>query len=218
MSAEVLQRVRGVAGELVLRREGDVLQVISDGVFLMDTRDGRSERLLVRETVAASAAAPARVLVGGLGVGFSLLEALSLPDVGEVVVSELEPQVVRWHTDGPLREITRGAVEDARVRVVLGDVRDLLAASAGGFDAICLDTDNGPDWLVRSTNSALYDADGIALAARALAPGGALGVWSAGRSAAYEQRLRAGFATVARHETEVARGEPDVVWVARSPR
>lgn len=217
MGSEVVEHVAGVVGELVLRRDGDAFEVISDGVFLMDTRDGRSERALVRTTVAAVGAPSARVLVGGLGVGFSLVEALTIPSVSEVVVAELEPEVVRWHRDGPLSAVTRGALDDPRVRVVVGDVIDLLGASAAAYDAICLDTDNGPDWLVRRTNSALYDADGIGLAARALRPGGALGVWGAGRSTAYEQRLRAVFASVERHDTDVGRGEPDVVWVATRP-
>ena len=214
----VLDRVGGRAGELVLRRRPDALEVVSAGVFLMDTTDGRSERLLVRETVAASAGREAAtvgaVLVGGLGVGFSLLEALALPQVHELVVVELEPAVVRWHRSGPLREVTGDALDDARVSVVVDDVLDVLSGSPGAFDAICLDTDNGPDWLVQESNAALYSSAGLDAVGAALRPGGAVGFWSAARSEEFEGALRTRFGRVDRHEVSVARGEPDVVWVA----
>ncbi|NHC46123.1 spermidine synthase [Motilibacter sp. K478] len=214
-AATVLDRRRGVSGELVLQERDGVLEIVADGTFLMDTRDGRSERLLVRAALAASAAPVERVLVGGLGVGFSLLEALGHPTVTSVVVVELEPTVVDWHA-GPLRAVTAGALDDPRVAVVVADLADHLAAArAGGYDVVCIDTDNGPDWLVRPANRTIWSPHGLALARRALAPAGVLAVWSAASSASFEARLRAaGFGTVDRHEVPVDRGEPDVVWVA----
>lgn len=217
---EVLDRVEGRAGELVLRRRasatGTVLEVVSGGVFLMDTSDGRSERMLVREAVRVGGGG--RVLIGGLGVGFSLLEALSLPAVERVVVVELEPTIVRWHERGPLAGVTQGAIGDSRVEVVVDDVLAVLRGSLAAYDAVCLDTDNGPDWLVRPENARLYAAAGIDLAARALRPGGAASFWSASASPAFEAALRSRFGSVARHEVAVARGEPDVVWVGTAPR
>jgi spermidine synthase len=216
--AEVLDRVDGRAGELVLQRRGEVLEVVSAGVFLMDTADGRSERLLVRETVAAAEASRlaggCRLLLGGLGAGLSLLEALADPRVSEVVVAELEPAVVGWHRTGSLREVTRGAVDDPRVRLVVDDVLAVLRRESGGFDAVCLDTDNGPDWLVREENAVLYSPAGVRAASEALRTGGAAGFWSAGRSAGFEAALGKRFMRVTRHDVPVARGEPDVVWVA----
>ena len=210
---EVLDRTTSPRGELVLRRSGDAFEVISNGVFLMDTRDGRSERALVREAVARHAAAH-RLLIGGLGVGFSLLEAVDVPTLTEIDVVEIEPVVVGWHATH-LRTITGAALADPRVVVVVDDVRHHLEAGTGGYDVICLDVDNGPDWTVTESNTSLYGTEGLATCVRALAPGGVLAVWSASRSPAYERLLDeqvGGFETV---ELPVPRGQPDVVYLAR---
>ena len=210
---EVLDRVTTPRGELVLRRSGDALEVISNGVFLMDTRDGRSERALVREAVARHPAAH-RLLLGGLGVGFSLLEAVDVAALTGIDVVEVEPVVVGWHATH-LRTITGAALADPRVHVVVDDVRHHLEASSGGYDVICLDVDNGPDWTVTESNTSLYGTEGLTTCVRALAPGGVLAVWSASRSPAYERLLDeqvGGFEAV---ELPVPRGEPDVVYLAR---
>jgi spermidine synthase len=211
---QVLERVTTPRGELVLRRVGDDLEVISNGVFLMDTRDGRSERALVREAV-ASHQHPRRLLIGGLGVGFSLLEALEQPGVDEVVVVEIEQVLVDWHATH-LQDRTGSALADPRVQVVVADVRDHLATSESGYDVICLDVDNGPDWTVTDENAGLYGDEGIAVCARALAPGGVLAVWSAAPAPRYEQLLRQHLDDVRAAEIPayVERGEPDVVYLA----
>ncbi|NHC13899.1 spermidine synthase [Motilibacter sp. E257] len=216
----MLERARGISGELVLQERDGTLEIVADGTFLMDTLDGRSERLLVDATLDAVAGQGKRVLIGGLGVGFSLLQALGRPDVAAVEVVELEPAVVAWH-EGPLRRVTGGALEDPRVRVVVADLADRLRELAGAgpeaslVDALCLDTDNGPDWLVRPANGVLWSADGLALAHGLVAPYGAVGVWSAAPSPEFERRLRAAFGSVQAHEVPVVRGAPDVVWVVR---
>jgi spermidine synthase len=211
----VLERVTTPRGELMLRQVGDDLEVISNGVFLMDTRDGRSERALVREAVATHPAAR-RLLIGGLGVGFSLLEALLHPSVEQVDVVEIEPVLVEWHAVH-LRDRTAAALADPRVRVVVADVREHLAASPQGYDAVCLDVDNGPDWTVTAANAGLYGADGVAECVGALAPGGVLAVWSAAQAPAYELRLREHLTGVRVVEITayVERGAPDVVYVGR---
>src|SRR5205823_3875379 len=141
----VIDRRDGVNGELVLRRAGADHEVIANGTFLMDTRDGRSERALVREAVAGLR--DARVLIGGLGVGFSLDEALRTPGVAEVVVVELERAVVDWARTY-LRGHSGAGLDDQRVTLLVADVGDALEMLDGWFDAICLDVDNGPGWLV----------------------------------------------------------------------
>lgn len=209
---EEIERIVGRSGELVLRRRGAHHEIIANGVFLMDTRDGRSERLLVG---AAADRMPdrGRMLLGGLGVGFSLAAALAQPRVREVHVVELEEAVVAWNR-GPLAAGHDDALADPRVTVHIADVGDWLgAAPAGAFDAVCLDVDNGPDWLVVPGNAALYTADGLAAAVRVLGPGGVLAVWSAHRSAQLETRMRALLAGVTTLEVPVARGEPDVVML-----
>jgi spermidine synthase len=209
---EVLDRVTTPRGELVLRRVDGAFEVISNGVFLMDTRDGRSERALVRAAVARHPEAR-RLLIGGLGVGFSLLEAVASPGLTDIDVVEIEPVLVGWH-ETHLRDLTGSALHDPRVVVLQRDVRDHLRASPGRYDIVCLDVDNGPGWTVTEHNAELYGADGLATCVAALAPGGVLAVWSAHRSPAYERLVRETLGDLEVIEVEVARGEPDVVYLA----
>lgn len=204
-----IERLQTPRGELVLRSDGEHHEIVSNGMFLMDTRDGRSERELVRAAVPGPGAT---VLIGGLGVGFSLAEALAL-DAAAVTVVEIEPAVVRWN-----REHFRTALDDPRVRLVVADLKTFLAAGTERYDAICLDVDNGPEWTVTVDNAALYGDAGLSAVDRRLAPGGTLAVWSANRAAAFEARLRARYAEVRTTEIPVPRGEPDIVWTAGHPR
>jgi spermidine synthase len=210
----VIDRRAGVNGELVLRRAGPDHEVIANGTFLMDTRDGRSERALVREAVAGLERA--RVLLGGLGVGFSLAEALRAPEVAEVVVVELEPAVVDWARTH-LRPYGGAGLDDPRVRLLVADLDDALGTLEPPFDAICLDVDNGPGWLVHERNGRLYDDGGLGRLRRLLRPGGRLTVWAAAPDAAFEARLRTCFDVVHTFEIAVARGPADVVYVGVSP-
>jgi spermidine synthase len=219
----VLDRRDGPHGEVVLRRHGPLLQIIANGCFLMDTSDGRSERRLVTAARDALAGRPAvadrapALLIGGLGVGFSLAEAAADPFWGRIEVVEREPAVVDWHRAGPLGALTAGALADPRVTLVVADLLAHLRqpAVAGRYDALCLDVDNGPDWTVTEDNGGLYTPDGLARCRRALAPGGVLAVWSARPSPAFEAELRAaGFESVATAEIAVGRGAPDVVFLA----
>jgi spermidine synthase len=207
----VVDRRAGVNGELVLRRAGADHEVIANGMFLMDTRDGRSERALVREAVAGLR--DARVLLGGLGVGFSLDEALRSPEVAEVVVVEVEPAVVEWARTHLHRHGGAG-IDDPRVRLVVADLGDVLGTLAPPFDAICVDVDNGPGWLVDERNRRLYADAGLRSLRRLLRPGGRLTVWAAAADAAFEARLRSRFDVVRAVEIPVPRGPGDVVYVA----
>jgi spermidine synthase len=215
--AEVVERTAGRNGELVLRRAGEHHEIVANGVFLMDTRGGSSERLLV--TAAADRMPPpGRMLIGGLGVGFSLAAALTAPRVSAVEVVEFEPAVIRWNR-GPLAVRHGDALADPRVTVREADVADRLAdAAPASFDAVCLDTDNGPDWLVSPANARLYTDTGLAAAARALSPGGVLAIWSAAPAPALAARLRALFHEVETLPVPVERGEPDVVVLAARQR
>ncbi|GAA1947527.1 spermidine synthase [Amycolatopsis minnesotensis] len=212
--SEVLERVRGVCGELVLRRVDADFEVIANGVFLMDTRNGESERLLV-SVAADSVPGRARVLIGGLGVGFSLRAALDHDGIGEIFVIEREPAVVEWNRTGPLRDVHGDALSDERVTVVEADLVSWLDSTDERFDALCLDIDNGPQWTVTDGNAALYSAAGLDMLSARLRPGGVLAVWSAEASAAFTRRLRGRFSEVQVLEIPVPRGEPDVVWLAR---
>jgi spermidine synthase len=217
LSSQIIERTTGLAGELVLRRDGDHHEIVANGVFLMDTRGGSSERLLVSAT-AERMPPPGRMLIGGLGVGFSLAAALVHPAVTAVEVVEREAAVIRWNR-GPLAPRHGDALADPRVTVHEADVADRIAGAApGSFDAICLDTDNGPDWLVSPANARLYTDSGLAAAARALTPGGVLAVWSAAPSPALVTRMGGLFTEVTTLEVPMERGAPDVVVLGAGPR
>ncbi len=219
---EVLDRREGPYGEVVLRRHGELLQIIANGCFLMDTSDGRSERLLVdaaRDALGGDRAAPApHVLIGGLGVGFSLAHAAADPYWGRITVVEREPAIIDWHRNGPLAPLSAGALADPRTRIVEADLVKYVHETCATFDALCLDIDNGPGWTVTEDNEGLYSQAGLAGCARVLRPEGVLAVWSAQPSREFEQTLwNAGFRAVRTEEIQVARGVPDVVHLAVRP-
>ena len=134
------------------------------------------------------------VLIGGLGMGYTLAATLALlPARGSAVVAELIPEVVEWNR-GPLGPLAGHPLDDSRTEVVWGDVADVIVESEDRFDAILLDVDNGPDAPTQRGNSRLYTPAGLAAAHRALRPRGALAVWSTEGSRSFERRLRtAGF-------------------------
>ncbi|MFJ8197377.1 spermidine synthase [Streptomyces sp. NPDC096152] len=215
----VLDRREGPHGEVVLRRHGALLQIIVNGCFLMDTSDGRSERLLVDAALAALDGRPAPdVLIGGLGVGFSLAHAAADTCWGRITVVERERAVVDWHRDGPLAALTAEALADPRTQIVESDLVHYVDETSTTFDALCLDIDNGPGWTVTEGNEGLYTPAGLASCARVLRPGGVLAVWSAQPSPDFEGSLRnVGFQQVRTEEIPVARGVPDVVHLAVRP-
>lgn len=206
----VVERVDTARGELVLRRDGEHFEVISNGTFLMDTRNGESERLLVTAALECHPQ-PHDLLIGGLGVGFSVAAAADVPGLRSITVVEIEPVVIRWNrTHFPDRS------SDPRVDVVNAELGTLLRDDEKRYDVICIDTDNGPDWTVTAANRSLYDDNGTALLAQRLRPAGVLSVWSAARSPSYEATLSRHFDTVEILEIPVARGEPDVVMIAKA--
>ncbi|GGX82791.1 spermidine synthase family protein [Streptomyces hiroshimensis] len=216
-----VDRREGPYGEVVLRRRGAgsraVHEIIANGCFLMDTSDGRSERLLVDAALAAlpeDRPGPS-VLIGGLGVGFSLARAADEPRWGRITVVEREPAVIGWHRAGPLGAISARALADPRTQIVEDDLLRHVHTAPVRYDALCLDIDNGPGWTVTEGNGGLYSPAGLTGCRERLTPGGVLAVWSAQPSAAFEKALRnAGFEGVRTEEIAVARGVPDVVHLA----
>jgi spermidine synthase len=206
---ERLASARTARGELVLRRRGELLELISNGTFLMDTSNGESERAMATLALAGLAGRP-RVLIGGLGFGFTLAATLS-HDVAAVVLVELEPDVITWNEKWwPLGS---AALKDPRVHVVVDDFARYLRTVEEPFDAVLVDIDNGPDWTVAEPNTALYD-ELLPDLRRAVRAGGRLCVWSAAASTGFAARLSDHFTDVTDVEVAVARGDPDVLYVA----
>ncbi len=194
-------------GEVQLQRRGDHFEVISNGLFLMATYNGRSERALVRFALAAARHADS-VLIGGLGVGYSLAEALATPAVKRVVVVEIEQAIVHWQQEHFSR-FTGPVLDDGRVAVVVADIVEWIDGNSDYFDAICLDVDNGPDWLVADENGRLYGEDGLRKLGVLLAPDGVLAFWSARRSVAFAAALRRRFERVEEHAVDAERDGMD---------
>ena len=192
---------------LALFRHDGAYLIRADGVELMSTRRHLSEDRLAEVACAPLAAVPkARVLIGGLGLGFTLRESLRhLGPDAEVVVAEFMAEVIAWNAN-PAYDLSADAMRDPRVRIVHDDVVNVLQANPGGFNAIMLDTDNGPDGMLMSENARLYAARGIGATVAALRPAGSIAYWSVGDDPRFVdalQRARLAVTTlrVRAHET-----------------
>jgi spermidine synthase len=179
-----------------MRRGGEYV-ILANGKSLMSSRmHGSEEALATLACRRARTLAEPCVLVGGLGMGFTLRATLDLlPPDATVIVAELLPAVVDWNR-GPLGTLADHPLTDRRVHIDVGDVAATLRASSGRFDAVVLDVDNGPDAFTASTNAGLYSDRGLASVRAALKAGGVLAVWSAWEDRKFEQRLRHGAFTV----------------------
>jgi spermidine synthase len=192
------------------RRDREYI-ILADGKPLMSSRmHGSEEALATLACERAGTLDDPCVLVGGLGMGFTLRAALNvLPRGATVIVAELVPAVVEWNR-GPLAPLAERPLEDRRVRVFEGDVLDALRGNRAVFDAVILDVDNGPRAFTDASNAALYTNAGIATARGALRDNGVLAVWSAWEDRKFEQRLRyAGFTVkVTRVRARLKKGGP----------
>ncbi len=208
--------IPGGDGELrLIRRGGDHMMMLG-GNELMSSRLSGSEVALA--TLGCRAApADARVLIGGLGMGFTLRAALAmLGPKARLVVAELVPEVIDW-ARGPLADLFAGCLDDPRVELVTADVAGLIRDGRADYHAILLDVDNGPDGLTRAANDGLYGRAGLAAAYAALKPGGTLAFWSSAPDPRFTQRL--GKARFAVEEVAVRahgeRGARHTIWLAR---
>ena len=163
-----------MTGPTLRRRDDGALELRVNGVFVMDDVETTSEQALAGTLIDLGAR---EILVGGLGLGYTLRALLASPQVTRIVVAELHPEIVAWMRDGTIPGAD--ALADERTQVVVGDVRDVVAAQApASLDAIALDVDNGPDFLVHDANAAVYGSDFVETCATRLRPGGHLCVWS----------------------------------------
>jgi spermidine synthase len=204
-------------GVLRLMRRGQEFSIKLGVAELMTSRLFGSEEALATLSAEKVADRPkARVLIGGLGMGFTLRAALKAFGVdAEIVVAELVPRVVDW-ARGPMAGLFGGCLDDPRVRVVLGDVAALIRAPGARYDAILLDVDNGPEGMTQAANDGLYSPRGLAAARAALRPRGVLAVWSQGPDRAFAQRFaQAGFTVEDKRVRAggVHGGTRHVIWV-----
>lgn len=210
--------VPGGDEDLRLMQRGTEFAIMLGRTELMNSRRGGSEEALA--TLACErldGRARPSLLIGGLGMGFTLRAALAALGPGaRIVVAELVPAVVAW-ARGPLAPVFGSCLADVRARVEERDVADLIESASSVYDAILLDVDNGPDWLTHKGNERLYDPRGLSAARRALRPGGVLAVWSSGPDRRFAQRLRkAGFDVeeIGVRERGAAGGARHVIWIA----
>jgi spermidine synthase len=210
-------------GELRLKRRGAEFSIMSGTIELMNSRLSGSEEALATLVAQRLAGRKApSVLIGGLGMGFTLRAALAAFGAdARITVAELVPEVVDW-ARGPMADLSAGCLDDPRVTVAIADVAALIRPETGRgpapqWDAILLDVDNGPEGLTRRVNDRLYDHAGLAAARATLNLGGVLAVWSQGPDRAFSKRLRdAGFAVeeviVRAHRGK--KGARHVIWLA----
>jgi spermidine synthase len=217
-------RAESERGELVLRERRpengpSSLELRANGIFVMDTLEVATERALATAAL-ASVDEPTAVVVGGLGLGFTMHEVLADSRVEKVAVVEIEQALVDWMRDGTIAH-GPALLADERVTVVVADVAVALAeAPPATYDLVLLDVDNGPGYLVHEANAALYRAPFLTSARGALRPGGALAVWSAAESADLVEAMTAVFGAVEEQRHEVLlqdREEEYWLYLARVP-
>jgi spermidine synthase len=211
-------RVPGADIELRLMRRGEEFSMMLGQNELMNSRLSGSEEALATLTCKKiEAVKRPHLLVGGLGMGFTLRAALAvLGREARITVAELVPAVIAW-ARGPMADLFGNSLTDPRASIREADVVDVIKTSPSAFDAILLDVDNGPEALIRKANNALYDLNGLKAIRSALRPGGILAVWSSGPNIAFTKRLRAAdfdVNEVGVRATTKRSGAHHVIWFA----
>ncbi|MEO0441650.1 MAG: hypothetical protein AAF067_12350 [Pseudomonadota bacterium] len=197
---------------------GDEFSIMLGGAELMNSRKSGSEEALA--TLACELIKPRavpQILIGGLGMGFTLRAALPpLPDNAQIIVAELVPAVVDW-ARGPMAELYGSSLDDPRVDIRAENVAAIIGAADRAFDAILLDVDNGPDGLTHESNEAIYSRTGLNAACKALRTDGVLAVWSSAPDAGFTRRLKeCGFmVSETKARAHGTRGGHHVIWLAR---
>lgn len=214
-------QIPGGEGELRLKRRGAEFSIMLGNIELMNSRLSGSEEALAGLSCERIHSLPQpRILIGGLGMGFTLRAALAvLGAKARITVAELVPAVVAW-ARGPMAEVFGESLTDPRVNIAEGDVGRLIRSGRSAYDAILLDVDNGPEGLTRAANDGLYALQGLTAARIALRPGGVLAVWSSGPDRNFTARLRkAGFRVdeVKARANGNGGGARHVIWLATRP-
>jgi len=206
--------------ELRLKQRGSEFSIMLGTNELMNSRLSGSEEALAKlSCVKIAGRVKPKILIGGLGMGFTLRAALAASgDDAGITVAELVPSVIAW-ARGPMAGIFAGCLDDPRVTIRESDVGHIIGAEKSAWDAILLDVDNGPEGIVHKGNDALYGAAGLGAARAALKPGGVLAVWSQGPDSGFTRRLKQAGFTVEEVNTRAngKRGARHVIWIATKP-
>ncbi len=209
---EVVERVTTSTGEWQLQRRGDHFEIICNGVFLMASYNRASDRALATLALGRVAGNGLRVLEGGLGVGFTAQAILEDRRVDRLEIVEIEPHIVAWHR-AYFAGLSGSPLVDPRTLLVQADLAH-VPLDAGAYDAILLDTDNGPGWLIRDANARLYSADMARRFLDALRPCGVVAYWSAGRAVSLKRMLMTlGWAEEVEVADEIAPERPGTAWI-----
>ena len=205
--------------ELTLYQRDTEYSIRVNGLELMNSRMFGSEQMLAKLSCREVADRHnACVLIGGLGMGYTLSAALrSLHADADVLVAELVPSVVEWN-QGVLGALADDPLEDSRVTVRIKDVVHVIRSSTSAFDAILLDVDNGPDSMVQEGNDELYSLSGVSMIYRALRPDGVVAVWSASPDSGFAQRLKTSSFHVIEHKVRgrtQKKGPVHTIWIAK---
>jgi spermidine synthase len=209
--------IPGSKDTLRLIQRGTEFSIMLGNNELMNSRLSGSEKALA--TLACAKIIPRtapRILIGGLGMGFTLRAALAeLPDNAEVVVAELVPAVVAW-AKGPMAEHHGDSLSDPRTKIIVTDVAKLIRESDASYDTILLDVDNGPDGLTKNANDHLYSNDGLGRAWAALRADGILAIWSAAPDKAFAARFNAAGFDIEEIEVRAHKGKSGarhIIWL-----
>jgi spermidine synthase len=209
---QIVERVRTSTGEWQLQRRGPHYEIIANGTFLMATYNRASDAALATLALARIHGEGLRVLVGGLGIGYTVRAALDDPRVSRCDVVEIEPLIVTWYQRYTSSHSGR-PLDDPRAHLILGDLA-VVPLAAHAYDAVLLDTDNGPDWLALEANARQYDVAGITRNLGLLRPGGIVAYWSASASPPFAERLhRLADVEEVVVADEIAPGRQGTAWV-----
>ncbi len=201
----VLERFEGEIGDIQLQDNNGHFEIIASGVFLMSTASGESEKEMVRLAIEQLKDKKIiNVLIGGLGVGYSVMEALEHDKVKFVEIVEIEEAIIKWN-EKYFSSYNNNVIFDSRVNVFHNDLLNFVEDYRinENFDLIVLDVDNGPDWLVREENKALYGSRGLQILKEAITPGGIIVAWSATKNTSFKKEMKSVFSKAYIHELEL---------------